>query len=135
MSREFKNYTIFNAKKAVGIGKVILVSDFRHKEIVVATAGLTAGHSIEVQVQGSFEIDQPDFSSAPSIDNLWDFVQCINHEDFSPIDGDTGIIFADSNDVGFFSLNVNGLRWISLKVSAINDPTSSVTAKILLSND
>lgn len=130
-----KSYSIFTAKQTVGIGNIIDVSDFRHKQIVLASTGLGAGDTIVVKVQGSFETVNPTFTAAKSASNLWDYIQVIDLEDGSFIDGDTGVTFATADDVKYFNINIDGLKWICLNVESISDATTSITGKIYLRND
>lgn len=128
--------TILNAKNSTGIGSVILVEDFRHINLVIATAGMGVGDSIVVKVQGSMSADAPAFGSAKSVTNLWDYIDAKEMENTVDFDGDTGITFTDSSDVRQFSVNVDGLRWLSLEVTTLSDTTNtSITAKAKLYND
>lgn len=136
MSRLIHSYEVLDAKQAVGIGNKIFVGDHRHKQMDIGTAGMGAGDTITVKVQGSFSLEAPDFTAAKSASNRWDYIQIVDNEDGSAIDGDTGITFSDSNDLRQFLINIDGLRWVSLEVTAISDGVNtSVSADLHLFND
>ena len=82
--------TILDAKAATGVGNNINVQDFQHCIFSFATDG-GADAALTVKFQGSTSDTAPDFSSAQSVTNMWDFIQVIDLEDGSAIDGDTGV--------------------------------------------
>jgi len=134
--RQYQRYTILDAAAATGWGISTLVSDFRHKVLTVATAGMGAGDTIKVKVAGSVSEDAPTFSSAQSVSNQWDYVQIIDLEDGNTIDGDAGVTITEADDVKQFAINIDGLNWISVEVDTISDTSStSVTSEIKLYND
>ena len=128
--------TILNTKQTTGVGNIILVDDFRHLNIVIAVTGMGAGDTVTVKIQGSMQDVAPDFSASKSVTNLWDYIDAKDMEDTTDLDGDTGITFTDSNDVRQFSINVDGLKYLTMSVTTISDTTnSSVTAYAKLYND
>ena len=134
--RNSVEYNILNAVSATGAGNAIFVEDFRHKEIAISVAGMGAGDTITVKIQGSSSEDAPGFDAAKTASNEWDYIQMVDLEDASTIDGDTGITFADSNDLRKFAVNVDGLKWVTANITAITDTTStSATVTIVLFND
>jgi len=136
LMRQTKIRTILDGKNSTGAGTAALIADYRHKVLTVATDGMGSGDTITVKVQGSCSETAPDFDSAKSWDNEWDYIQVIDLEDGSAIDGDTGISFADSDDLRKFAINIDGLRWINVTVTNISDPTNTkVYAKVTLYND
>ena len=86
-----------------------------------------------VKFQGSIQITQPDFSSAQSVSNHWDYIQGIDLEDGSALDGDTGFVVAGTDDFKIYEVNVNGLRWFDATVTARS--AGSVTVKVLAFKD
>lgn len=133
--RQQQKATIMSAKSATGAGNKILVDDFRHLNLSIGTLGLGASDTILVKVAGSIADEAPDFDAARSASNLWDYVDCKEIENGADLDGDTGILFEDSDDVVQIAINVDGLRWITAIVSTISDPTTSVTVIAKLYND
>lgn len=117
--------TILNAKAATGVGNYIDVADWRHLVIQLATANSA---NLTVKCQGSIEDTSPDFSAAQSATNMWDYIEMIDMQSGSAIDGDTGISPAGTDDFRLFEVNTNGLKWLSFRVTARS--AGSVTVKV-----
>jgi len=132
--------TSLNAQKATGAGTAISVNEFRHKMLTLATAGMAAGDEVTIKVQGSQSKTVPTFGSAKSASNRWDYIQVVDLQNGDKINGDTGIPFTFTDDgtadVKQFAINVDGLRWICLNITANNDTTNvAVTGLIDVYND
>jgi hypothetical protein len=134
MSRRIITQTILDAKSTTGIGNLIFSKDHRHKYITIGTNGLAGGQSVTIKCVGSVQELCPLFGSAQSVANLWDYVQMIDLQDGSSVPGNTGVTFSTADDVQQFAVNVDGLNWISLNITA-NANTVPVTAVITLYND
>lgn len=132
MTRQYKEYTILNAVGAAASGISILVEDFRNAIFSYATDGGSDAAST-IKFQGSISDDAPTFSSAASVTNMWDYIQVIDLENGSPIDGDTGIAVATADDYRLVEANINGLRWINVTVTART--AGEVTVKVKLYNN
>ncbi len=118
------------------VGNSISVESFRHKEISVSTLGMGAGDTTVIKIQGSSQESAPDFHLAKSGTNEWDYVQLVDQEDASTIDGDTGISIADADDLRKFAINLDGLVWITAQITTQSDVgNTTVTVKINLYND
>lgn len=127
---------ILDAVSATGAGNKILCADFRHLDLLLATTGMGAGDTLVVKVQGSSSLDAPNFGASKTISNDWDYVQLVDKEDGATIDGDTGVSFADADDLRKFTINTDGLRWITVIVISISDAVNTdVSAKCTLYND
>ena len=124
--RDFKPYTILNAKAATGIGQNILVKDFRHLVISIGTA---SSANLTVKAVGSIEEAAPDFSAAQSASNMYDFLEMIDLQSGAKISGDTGISFAGTDDYRLLEINTNGMQWLNFRVTARS--AGSVTVKVL----
>lgn len=122
--------TIMNAKDATGIGNYIDVSDYQHAKVSIATA---SSANLTIKCQGSIEDASPDFSSAQSAANMWDYIDMVDDQNNTSIDGDTGIAFAGTDDVRMLEVNVNGLKWLSFRITARS--AGSATVKCKLFND
>ena len=96
--------------------RVMDVEDFRHVNLSWHSANSA---NLTTKVQGSNQIDV-DFEAAVSATNRWDYVQVINKEDGSTIDGDTGIAptVAGTDDNFEFAVNVDAFKWICIDVSS-----------------
>lgn len=125
-----RNFTgaqkILDAKAATGIGNVINVEDFRHLVLAIDTA---SSANMTIKLQGSIQDTQPTFTSAQSATNQWDYIQVKDLEDGSTIDGDTGLVLAGTDDHRIFEINVNGLKWITLNITARSAGSATAIVK------
>ena len=114
------------------IGRSVLCQDFAHA-ILSVEVGTDA--TMTLKIQGSLgdsvtnTDDAPDFSAAQSQSNAWDYVEVVDLEDGSSIDGDTGISL-DGADVRQFEVNINALRWLNVIISAWTDGDVSVRCRL-----
>lgn len=116
-------------------GQPILVADFVHKGLTLATAGMGAGDTITVKVQKSSSETAPNFHLTKSATNDWDYCQIVDSEDGSTVDGDTGVTFSDANDLRNFAINDDDAVWINLEITAQSDvANTSLTGFINLAN-
>ena len=128
--RQIVEIKVFDAQTADGVSggsnaeKGILVGDFRHVNIVLFnTSGTTT--TATVQVRGSYreytKTGNPlvtDLTAAISVTNLWDYIELIDLQNGSPIDGDTGVQYAAAAEgVRQFAVNTDGLQSIALEIS------------------
>jgi len=111
--RSIKRVQALNANAATGYSVAINVSDFQH--ITFAHETIAASDHV-VKLQGAIGLTAPTFSSAKAVGNGWDYIDSIDLQTGTAIDGDTGVTFAGA-DVRQFSANVDGLDWISFHVS------------------
>jgi len=111
--------------------RVINCEDFRHAALSWHTADSA---NFTTKVQGSRQEDV-DFEAAASDSNRWDYIQVINNEDGSTVDGDTGIspTVATTDDDFEFAINVDGIKRLCLDVSTWT--AGGLTAVITLFND
>lgn len=130
--RDYKEYTILSAKGEDGSGSAILVDDFSHAVLSVATDGGGTA-ALTVKFQGSVQADAPTFSNAKSVTNHFDEIEVVDLEDGSHIDGDVGFSVAGADDYRLFELNINALRWLCATVSGYS--AGSVTVKVRLFNN
>lgn len=94
--------------------RVINCEDFRHATLSWHTADSA---NFTTKVQGSRQEDV-DFEVAQSATNRWDYIQVINNEDGSTVDGDTGIspTVAGTDDNFELVINTDGLKRLCLDV-------------------
>lgn len=130
--RQTVNYTVLNAAAATGAGNVCFVEDFRNIEVTFDTDG-GGDAALTVKFAGSNQEDAPDFDAAQAVGNEWDYVQVIDKEDGSAIDGDTGVSVATADDHRHFEVNTNGLRWVTAIVTARTE--GEVTVKLRAYNN
>lgn len=125
--RDSKIYDILSAKAASGVDKHAFAQDFRN-----AIFNLDSDNSANLTVKfvASIAEDRPDFTSAQSPTNQWDYVQVIDLEDGTSIDGDTGIVLSGTDDNRQLEANINGIRWISAIVSGYSAGDVTVKARL-----
>lgn len=71
-----------------------------------------------IKFQISFSDSCPAFGSAQSVTNNWDYVDVIDLQNGSSIDGDTGVSLAGTDDVRNLEMNAGGARWICATITA-----------------
>lgn len=114
---------IFDAAAVTSTGKAYPIQDYMH---IMLTLSSASSANFTIKFQGSFAETKPDFSSAQSNTNRWDYVQVRDAQNNAAIDGDTGIAFAGTDDVRMFEVNTNGLRWICATITARSAGTVSL---------
>jgi hypothetical protein len=116
--------TVLSAAVATGAGSVLDVRDYQIVSIQYSAEG-TANST--TKFQGSLSEEAPTFSSAQTSANHWDYVEVVDLEDGTAIDGDTGIVVT-SDDFRNLAINVDQLNWITANVTARSG--GSVTVKL-----
>ena len=122
--RTTASYT-YPARTAAGVDKTLYLPDFSNIEFSVSAVGSA---DQVVKFAASNQEAQPDFASAQSATNRWDYVQVIDKQSGSAINGDTGVTFAGA-DVRNFEVNDNASTWVGMVV--ISGTTGSVSASVL----
>lgn len=131
MSRQVQKDIVFlNGKAATGIGNNVFVADFRNADFSFATAG---NANLTIKVQGAVGETCPDFGSAQSATNAWDYVQVVDLQNGNPVDGDSGISVAGVDDVRLFAVNIDSLDWLNCVVTAY--AAGNVTVKATLTDN
>jgi len=136
--RDVQEYTILDAKAATGEGKSIYCGDHRHAIITIDTdGGGNANMTVKIQGSDGKSVDDPysapDFGSAQSVTNQWDYLQIVDQNTGVAIDGDTGWSVSGADDHRRFAVNVDGVKWITANVTARS--AGAVTVRITLFND
>jgi NCAIR mutase (PurE)-related protein len=106
---------VFTAQATTGDSQAYLVQDFRDVVLLLSTAD---NANLTVQVKGSIQDSIPNFAGAATASNQWDYIQLKDLEDQSSLDGDVGVVYAGTDAVRQFELNVNALKWIGISVTA-----------------
>jgi len=106
--------------------KAVLVEGFEHVKISVNTANSA---NLTIKFVGSDAEECPDFNAAQSPTNRFDYIDVIDIEDGSSIDGDTGLAPAGTDDQRHFAVNTDGLRWFSAVITAFTAGTIEVRVK------
>lgn len=108
---------ILSAKATTGVGTAYFVPDFMN---LMLTLSSQSNANFTIKFQGSMSDAQPNFASAKSATNRWDYINVRDYQNNTGIDGDTGVAFAGTDDVRIFEANVNGLKWICAEITAIS---------------
>src|SRR3990167_3176846 len=121
--RLFKEFQLFDAKAATGVSEAVRMDEFRHWTLIVAAPLNT---SLTFKVQGSGRSgDAPDFSSAQSVTNNWEYIHIYDMEDpVGGLDGDTGVVLNNdtaANNNHHYAINSDHLTWFSLEISSYTD--------------
>lgn len=133
--RSVQHYKAFDAKAATGVSSVIDVRDFRNCVVKIGTA---SSGNLTLKAQGAVASaatpnTPPDFAAAQSVTNHWDYVQMVDLEDGSPVDGDVGFVVTGTDDFRQFEVNINSLDYISFSVTARS--AGSVTVEVVVSDN
>lgn len=124
-------HTIMSAKTTTGIGTPFNMSDYRHVTVLLYSAS-SANFTIKCVgtiVDGSTSNTPPDFTAAQSASAPYEFIEIVDLQSGTAIDGDTGVAFAGTDDVRMFEINVNGMKWINFNITAIS--AGAVTVKVM----
>lgn len=119
--------TVLNARASTGVDYAngFHVEDFRNLVIELSSSG---NANLTVKFQGSVSDEAPDFGAAQSADNHWEFINIVDLQDGSPINGDDGIVLSGADDFRLFEVNVNGLKFFNARVTS--RIAGSVTIKV-----
>lgn len=119
--------------------KIILASDFRNIILAVDTSGSA---NFTFKVAGSLgkpvvlpsdkrSEDTPNFGATESAANPYQFVQLINLDTAAAVNGATGVTSAGTDIHTMYEVNVNGLKYLSLVLTAWSAGTITVKAQVL----
>ena len=125
MRRTIKRVQALSAQVGEGYSSAINVSDFQH--IVFSTSAVASANQL-TKLQGAIGETTPVFSTARIVGNEWDYVGIIDMQTSTAVSGDTGIT-QSGVDVRQFSVNVDGLDWISFH--NVSGATGSVTVNLV----
>lgn len=118
--------SVLAAKAATGASAAIGVNDYQKIGIQFSGTG-TCNATTKFAV--SLSDTAPDFGSAQSVTNHWDYVDVIDLEDGASIDGDTGIALAGADDFRNLQANCENVKWFAAIVTAHSAGTVTVNIK------
>lgn len=95
-------------------GKAISVGG---KESVALTLDFSGTPTMTVKVQGSIQ-EGVNFNAAQSANNRWDYIEIVDLQSGTAIDGDVGIACAATADHRIFEVNVSRILWVSVAITA-----------------
>ncbi len=108
-------------------GDAILVKDYKN---VLFTIASDNDADFVIKFQGSMADVCPDFGSAHSATNRWDYIQVRDVQDDSAIDGDTGITFSGTDDVRRFEIKASAYDWVCATITTYNAGRITTTCKL-----
>lgn len=118
---------IFSSKATTGSGTVVSVSDWKH---IVLQIGTASSANLTLKIQGSISDTAPDFSSAATSSNHWDYVGAYDLNTGLFVSGDTGFVVAGTDDFVNYGVNVDGIKWLCATVTAISAGSVTVNAGV-----
>ena len=130
---------VFKSKSSTGIGNWINVEGFRHLTASLdfdAFANMTVkcvGSIGKGNTSGGVENDSPTPTSAQSDKNSYDFIEMIDLQSGTDIDGDTGIALAGAADHRLLNINTDGLKYVTFYITARS--AGAATARVKLFRD
>ena len=112
-------------------GRVIYCGDHRHLELDISTSNTSTFTVLPV---GTNEDTVPDFLASASPTNYYKGLTILDHADYTnPIDYSTGIAVAGTDINKGYAVNIDGLKWFTLKLSTFTQ--GNLLATITLFND
>lgn len=110
-----KERAIFTAVEISTTSFPFLVNDYQHIGVTIAASSTTATIQFAcsnldetttiVNSAGRFA------TTSKNLTARWDWVQVIDLEDGTSIDGDTGVVLSNASDVRQFEIDTNNFRW------------------------
>jgi len=107
------------------------ITDYRN---CILTIIGSANANLKIFVKGAISTDA-EFNKVPTFDirssnrnatgNAWDFVEVVDLEDGTAIDGDDGVNLS-GNNVRLLEVNINSLDWLAVEATAIVAGTVTV---------
>lgn len=101
------------------------------KQLVSFTLDAEEAASADVRFVGSLDSDCPDFLSSKSHANSYDYLDVIDGEDASSIDGDTGFSFTGSDDHRIFYIDKpRTLNWVGAIIENFASGSFTITLDV-----
>jgi len=95
-------------------GRAVYVADWEH---IVVSLHFISSPTMTIKFQGSLADTCPDFNADPSYTNRWSYVEVIDMNNGTAIDGNTGVSCAGVEDNRLFEVNVSALKWLSVVIT------------------
>jgi hypothetical protein len=108
-----KQIAILTNATASSTGATASVVYYRNVGVSIATESASG----TVKVVCSLQDTEPVWREVRSVTNTWDYIQLVDKEDGSTIDGDTGVVFANSSDTVNYAINDDNSRWCTAEIS------------------
>jgi len=112
-----------------GAYKTAQLDDFRHAVLSFDTDG--GGDAVlTAKVVGSIQESLPNFAAPAGIDNQYEFIQMLDLQDSTEIAGDAGLAVSAADMNRMLEVNVNGLRWLAVILTAGSVGEITVKARL-----
>ena len=95
--------TVMDNVATTTVGTEFLTNDYRTVIFTVMNYAATGTHKFACSDQ-----EDVDFSSSISQTNRWDYIQVIDREDGSALDGDDGMVSTGASEIRSFAANIDG---------------------------
>lgn len=116
--------------------KIMLVEDYQNAVISIMTSGSAnftakvAGSLGKLASDANSHGDTPNFGATISKSNPYSFIQLINLDTAAAVNGATGITSAGTDLQNTYELNVNGLKYFTIVLTAWSAGTLTVRAQL-----
>ena len=126
MGRRIPSRETLISAAATSVNAGVRVSDYRN--CILSVIGSPTAN-MKVFIKGAIGDTRPDFtvlsSNRSATGNAWDFVEVVDLEDGTAIDGDDGVSLS-GNSVRLLEVNINSLDWLSVHSTAVVAGTITV---------
>lgn len=108
-------FKMLDAAAATGAGYAMDIASFRHFVLAIVTANSA---NFTIKIQGSIQTTQPTWTSASTPANQWNYVQALDLNDQSVVNGSAGVSATGTDINRQLEVNTNGLRWVNVIITA-----------------
>jgi len=112
--------------------KYALCSGYRNVVLAFDTDG-GGDAALTAKLVGSIQTTPPDFARPQGPSNQYEFIQMVDLQDSTEVDGDVGFVVASADANRMFEANINGLQWVAVLLSA--GTAGELTVRARLYND
>lgn len=120
-----KEIAIITNATTTATGNTASVVYYRNVGITVATESASGTLKFACSLQDAV----PNFATTTSATNAWDYVDFTNFQNNTSVDGDTGIVLANTTGVEQLYVTGNNFRWCTALLSGTVSGTTTVRIK------
>ncbi len=124
--RQPKEHVILDGVTATGAGNAVNVRDYLYITLEFSTA---SSANFTAKLKGSLIAEPSSWAASASTTNRYDTLQVALLKDDSRVDGDTGVQYAGTDAVRLYNVEVDGIDFINLDVTAYSAGT--INARIV----
>lgn len=126
-------YTLLDAANAANTELMVPCEDFSNAVFSIDTDG-GGDANLTVKFTGSIAEDKPDTSAAQTVTNSYDFIEVTDVEDKVSLDGDTGLVVTGADMHRLTKVEIRGLKWIGVIVTARSQGEVTVNLRLFTNN-